>query len=456
MKQRRDSSSLITAIFFISLLAGAIFIYKSSMFERDVPEVKMNNMGYWNLKDPLHVNISDASGIIEYSVTLTIDDKDYPIANEKLMSVQKSVALDIKPPRDLFRLRTDKAKVTITARDTSKWNFFHGNVVNQVVNFVIDSKKPVVMDLANSYAIEKGGSALVIFKAMDEHLKSVKIITNFGKDFYAQPFVKPGYYIALIAWPINQPNFRATVEAEDMAGNKAQDYVKLYLKNREYQVSNLELKDEFLDGKIEELSHDFEETQGVTDRIEKFRLINETVRAHNEELIHKITSKIDQKKMITDFSIKPLHPLENGAPVASYADHRIYSYNGKVVSQAYHMGLDLASVHEASIISQNPGRVVFTKMNGLYGNNPIIDHGLGLYTLYGHCSSISVTDGDEVKPGQVIAKTGTTGYAMGDHLHFGVLVQGIEVRPEEWMDTHWMKLNIEDVIRDGKAIVERQ
>ena len=456
MRQKRDSSSLMTAIFFIALIAGSVFIYKSPMFAREAPEVKINNVGFWNLKDPLHVNISDKSGIVEYAVTLTIDDKDYVIANEKLMKKEDNISLDVKAPSDLFRLRSDKAKLTITARDASKWNFFRGNVVNQVINFVVDTKKPIVMDLTNSYAIEKGGSALVIFKATDEHLKSVKISTNFGKDFYAQPFMKQGYYIALIAWPVNQANFRATIVAEDMAGNKAEDYVRLYLVDRQYKVSNLELKDAFLDGKIEELSHDFQETAGVTDRIEKFRLINETVRAHNEALIHKITSQVDQKKMITDFDIKPLHPLENGAPVAQFADHRIYSYNGKVVSQAYHMGLDLASVHEASIISQNPGRVVFAKMNGLYGNNPIIDHGLGLYTLYGHCSSLNVAEGDEVKPGEVIGKTGMTGYAMGDHLHFGVLVQGIEVRPEEWMDTHWMKLNIEDIIKDGKTIIERQ
>lgn len=456
MKQRRDSSSLITTIFFISLIAGAIFIYSSSMFERNAPEVKLSNIGYWNLKDPLHVGISDESGLVEYSATLNVDGQDYVIANEKLMKPEHSVSLDINPPKQLYRLKSDKAKLTITARDASKWGFFHGNQVNQEINFVIDNKRPIVMDLTNSYSIEKGGSALVIFKANDEHLKSVKIHTNFGKDFYAQPFEKQGYYIALIAWPIDQPNFRATIVAEDMAGNKAEDYVRLYLVDRQYKISNLEVKDAFLDGKIAELSSEFQETAGVPDKIERFKLINETVRAKNEALIHKITSKVDQKKMITNFSIQPMYPLTNGAPVASYADHRIYSYNGKVVSEAYHMGLDLASTHMGEIKVQNPGHVVFSEFNGLYGNNPIIDHGLGLYTLYGHCSSVDVKAGDEVKPGQIIAKTGLTGYAMGDHLHFGVLVQGIEVRPEEWMDTHWMKINVEDVIKDGKTIIQRQ
>ncbi len=456
MKRRKDSSSLVTTLFFGALAVGAVFVYLSPMFERDMPEVKINNTGYWNLKDPLHVEVKDASGLVEYSATLNVDGQDYVIANEKLMQPQKNVALEIAPPKQLYRLKSDKAKLTITARDTSKWGFFQGNKVVQEINFVIDNKKPVVMDLTNSYAIQRGGSALVIFKAHDEHIKNVKIKTNFGKDFYAQPFEKKGYYIALIAWPIDQPNFRATIVAQDMAGNKAEDYVRLYLLDKQYKVSNIEVKDAFLDGKIAELSNEFEETAGVTDRIERFKLINETVRAKNEALIHKITSKVDQKKMVTNFSIQPMYPLTNGAPVASYADHRIYSYNGKTVSEAYHMGLDLASVHMGEIKVQNPGRVVFAQPNGLYGNNPIINHGLGLYTLYGHCSSVTVQEGDEVKAGQVIAKTGMTGYAMGDHLHFGVLVQGVEVRPEEWMDTHWMKINVEDVINDGRTIIQRQ
>jgi len=86
---------------------------------------------------------------------------------------------------------------------------------------------------------------------------------------------------------------------------------------------------------------------------------------------------------------------------------------------------------------------------------PIIHHGLGLYTLYGHCSSLNVANGDSIRAKAQIANTGKSGYAMGDHLHFGVLIQGIEVRPAEWMDTQWMKLNISNVIKDAKEIIDR-
>ncbi|MBD3840162.1 MAG: M23 family metallopeptidase, partial [Epsilonproteobacteria bacterium] len=91
--------------------------------------------------------------------------------------------------------------------------------------------------------------------------------------------------------------------------------------------------------------------------------------------------------------------------------------------------------------------------NGIYGNMPMIDHGLGLYTLYGHCSSIAVKNGDIVKKGDIIAKSGMTGLALGDHLHFGVLVQGVEVRPEEWMDQHWLNDNVYKVFTQADGVI---
>lgn len=455
MRQRRDSSSLIILVFFIAVIGGAIFIFNSSMFERNAPIVKLDNTGYWNLKEPLHLTIDDESGVISYNVTLKVDDKSFVIADERFISKENNISLDIKAPKELYRIKTDKAKIIVTAKDTSKWDFFNGNTAVKEFDFIVDSKRPLLTSLANSYSIDKGGSAVVIFKASDENLKSIKIATSFGKDFAAEPFYKEGYYISLIAWPPQETNFRATIVVEDLAGNVAEEYVRLYLKDRQYKVSHIALQDKFLDGKIAELSSEFEEADGVSDKLERFKIINEKVRAKNEALIHKITSKVSQE-MVRDFHIRPLYPLENGAPVASFADHRIYSYNGKVISDGYHMGLDLASVHMGSITTQNPGTVVFAEYNGLYGNNLIIDHGLGLYTLYGHCSSFTVSEGERVKVGQEIAKTGQTGYAMGDHLHFGVLVQGVEVRPEEWMDKHWMKVNVDDVIAAAKKTIDRQ
>ncbi len=160
--------------------------------------------------------------------------------------------------------------------------------------------------------------------------------------------------------------------------------------------------------------------------------------------------------MIDKWEIKRFYPLKNGKRVASFGDHRYYYYKDKnhIVSESYHVGYDLASTKMADIVSSNAGKVVFADENGIYGNMPLIDHGLGLYTLYGHCSQLMVKEGDEVEAGQVIAKTGMTGLALGDHLHFGILVQGVEVRPVEWFDRKWIKKFISNVFKEADAIID--
>ena len=92
----------------------------------------------------------------------------------------------------------------------------------------------------------------------------------------------------------------------------------------------------------------------------------------------------------------------------------------------------------------NNGRVIFVGDLGIYGNLIVIDHGLGLMTLYAHLSEFAVKVGDVVKKGDIIARTGSSGLAFGDHLHFGVLVGGVEVTPLEWLDPKWIKDNVTD------------
>ena len=452
---RNKSSSLGLLLIFGFIIATVVYVFNSSSFEKDVPIIKINNGGYWNLRDPLEITIDDASGVKSYKVKLKTGSDNVDFKHEQFVTPNKHVSVEIKQLSNALKMQDNKVVIVVEALDASKWNFFNGNSAAAEFMITVDKKKPLVNIVANSYMIAKGGSALVVFKATDENMKDLYIEVN-DKKFLAQPFYKEGYYAALIAWSILNQDFRANIIAKDYAGNITQVNVPLYLKPKSYMVSNIKLEDRFLKGKIAELATEFDETQGVEDSIEQFKIINEKIRAKNEALIHKITSVVPQERMI-DFKMVPMYPLKNGQVVAHYGDYRKYSYNGKDVSESYHMGLDLASNAMSPIIPQNSGQVVFADYNGLYGNMPIIHHGLGLYTLYGHCSSLNVSSGTSVdgNSNTVIANTGKTGYAMGDHLHFGVLVQGIEVRPEEWMDKEWIKLNVTQVIDSSKALIDK-
>jgi len=83
--------------------------------------------------------------------------------------------------------------------------------------------------------------------------------------------------------------------------------------------------------------------------------------------------------------------------------------------------------------------VVFAEDLGIYGRCVIIDHGMGVQSLYGHLSSIAVKAGQMVEKEQEIGKSGMTGLAGGDHLHFTMLVNGNMVNPVEWWDAHWIQ-----------------
>ncbi|MDO9056315.1 MAG: M23 family metallopeptidase [Sulfuricurvum sp.] len=456
MRRGRNGSGIVGWIIVVLVLSAVGFMGFSPLFERDEPKVTLSQDGYWNFRDPIHVNVEDASGLKSFKVTIATPHEEWVVAEENMKSSEIKKVFDILPPKGVRRVEATSIVLKIEATDNSLWGLFMGNTYKEEITLVIDQRRPVLAIIANSYKIQKGGSAIVIFKAEDPHMQSLKIETSFGKTFVAQPFMKEGYYASLVAWPVQEQTFSATVIARDRAGNETKSAIPLRLKDHVYRVSNIELSDAFLDGKIAELANEYEQTAGVDDRLEQFRIINEKVRADNEKIIHGITSKVS-KNMILDFTPEPFYPLVNGQKVADFGDHRIYSYKGKEnVSQAYHMGLDLASVAMGSITSSNGGKVVFSQPNGIYGNLPIIDHGFGLYTLYGHCSEVHVQEGDVAALGQAIAKTGLSGYAMGDHLHFGILVQGIEVRPEEWMDTKWIYDNITSVIESAKLIINQR
>ncbi len=442
------------SVAFLAIIGGVVYLYNSAVFEREKPTITIDNSGFWNLRAPLAVKIDDASGLISYKVTLQSGNEQFVLAEEQFSAPQSTQTLELTTPKRAYALKNKEVTITVEARDASKWNFFAGNTASKTTTLQVDKKRPYLSTIASSYRIIKGGSAVVIFKAEDENMESFYVETNFGKRFIAQPFYKEGYYVTLIAWPVTEETFRATIIAKDSAGNVAKSSVPVIPYNKKYKISNISLSDNFLNGKVSELAYAYGAEDGA-DLIERFKFVNEEMRKRNEELIHTLTSKVSDT-MVNNFPIKKMYPLKNGEVVAQFGDHRVYSYQGSQVSEAYHLGLDLASNAMSPILSQNPAVVTFAEENGIYGNMPVLYHGLGLYTIYGHCSAMMVKEGDSLRSNETVGKTGRSGYAMGDHLHFGVLVQGIEVRPQEWMDQDWIRKSITDPMREARKLINQR
>ena len=444
-------------IVLLALLGVAGYFYTSPEFEQEAPQIHIDNVVFWNRKEPLRIKISDNRGLKSYQFILS-DGSNSEIVDQQLFENQeKEKEIFLKYPRkSTLNSKARKLKLQITVNDNSQWNFLSGNESQKVVTIEVDYKRPSITILANSYSITQGGSALVVFEAKDRNLAEVYIKSG-KKHFKVQPYKEDGFYAGLIAWEFNKKEFSAKIVAKDDAGNQRVTDIPFYVKNRRYKVSWIRARDKFIDGKITDLAENSDEYHNIDDRFERLKAINETMRLKNEELIHSLSEHVSSETL-DSWKMKRFYPLRNAKKVASYGDERHYYYKKKnhEISHSYHVGYDLASTQRASIKSSNTGVVVYADANGIYGNMPMIDHGLGLYTLYGHCSSLLVDVGDEVKAGQVIAKTGKSGLALGDHLHFGILVQGIEVRPIEWFDAGWIRKNIDNIFKRADTMIKSE
>lgn len=120
-------------------------------------------------------------------------------------------------------------------------------------------------------------------------------------------------------------------------------------------------------------------------------------------------------------------PLPGSTYITSRFGMRIHPITGETKS---HNGIDVSAASGTTIVAADGGTVTMAAWNGGYGNCVMIDHGNGYITLYGHMSSLAVSQGQSVSQGQCIAYVGSTGLSTGPHLHFEVYQGGGRIDPE--------------------------
>ena len=450
-RRRRRSGWLIGLVMLLLIVAAAAWALTRFLpqFERIPPTIQAPGTTDWSPDLPVRVRLSDNRALAGYTVVATNGQENIPVASNRFVIPVREINLTLALPKTLEpRLRKGGWQLLIQAEDTSLWNRILDNRAVEVVRIVPDTTPPVLELLAKSPTMARGGSALVVFKADDPNLKAVYIEAG-GERFLPNIYRHKPYYATLIAWPFRRKRLNAVIVAVDRAGNTSRTKITFPVVNKPYRVSKIRATDRFINGRITEVANSDPEFAGIADPLERFRAVNETMRLKNEALIHRLAKAARTTGPITRWKMRAFYPLKSAKRVADFGDERHYYYGDpkNEISLSYHLGYDLASVRHAPIIASNPGKVIYAAPNGIYGNMPMIDHGFGLTTLYGHCSRILVHEGDRVEAGQMIARTGKTGLALGDHLHFGILVQGIEVWPMDWMKGNWIRKNIDAVFR---------
>lgn len=438
----------------MSIVTGVLaFLFLSPTFERVAPKVLVEKEIYWNLQKPIRVEISDNSEIKSYEVTFDDGQKQSKLETKVVKNENGTILLDILPPIFDESGKPKDGSLRIDVYDSSKWNFFSGNQTVTNSKVVIDKRSPVVNVVSNSYLLRQGGSGVIVAEISDDNIKDYYVSFNDEELFELFPFTKKNFYISIITWPIDIKEFKkVNIVAIDKAGNKTITKVPFYIKPFKEKVDQIKITDDFVNNVSKHVleNSDMSIPEGTADIFVK---VNKDVREKNVKTIREIVKKNLEASGRIPFDVKTFVRMTNAATFAQFGERRHYTYNDQKIDEAWHLGMDWASSKRADIIVTNPGKVIFKGYLGIYGDTAIVDHGLGLSTLYAHTSNIDVEVNDEIKTGQKIGNTGSTGAVFGDHLHFGVLVQGIEVNPNEWLDYEWIKVNLTKTIQDALKII---
>jgi murein DD-endopeptidase MepM/ murein hydrolase activator NlpD len=302
-------------------------------------------------------------------------------------------------------------------------------------------ERPRVAALSMFHYINLGGSEFVVYRATPEDVQSGVRVGD--KEYPGFPASgagitgDPSLRVAFFALLYDQPtNANIQVFARDPAGNQTVAPLDYRVFPKTFRSSRIEIDDRFLERVVPAITENTPDEQIPTDSaLSGFLKINGDLRRKNNQYIRDLAKKTSPEMLFKDV----FQQLGGSQVEAGFADARTYVYQGKEVDRQVHLGFDLAVTANVPISASQRGVVVHADYLGIYGNCVIIDHGLGVQSLYAHLSSIEVKPGATVEKGQQLGRSGMTGLAGGDHLHFTMLVGGEQVTPVDWWSAQWMQ-----------------
>ncbi len=346
--------------------------------------------------------------------------------------------------RALPDLQAGQARVVVTAarKTLFGWRTKEASATRE---FAARFTPPRIAALSTHHYINLGGSEMVVYSVSPADVQSgVQVGDVFYPGFPASgaglanagPETKVAFFALLYDQDLSTP---IRLVARDDAGNEAHASFDYKVFPKKFSKGRIELGDAFLQRVVPEIlehSPELKLTVGPGESyLPAFLKVNNDLRRINAEKIVGLSKQTAPQILWSG----PFLPLGNAQVESKFADYRTYFYQGKEVDRQVHLGFDLAVTQKIPVLAGNDGKVIYADYLGIYGNCIVIDHGMGVQSLYGHLSTIEVKPGDIVKKDQRIARSGMTGLAGGDHLHFSIQVQGHPVSPVEWWDPHWIQ-----------------
>ncbi|GBE03484.1 murein DD-endopeptidase MepM [bacterium BMS3Abin09] len=431
------------------IIAIAYVVYKLFF----IPDPVVSGIEAFELLPADKTVIFKGENVNSLDISIFQDGKLVNLLQDKPEVSEKTYNLQVKPKE--LMLHDGSAVIIINAK---------AGVLKEVkyeFKTLIDTDPPAIEIIKAPHYIYQGSGGFALLRARGadavyikqgnkkfrafEYLPETDLYSDSFQEFGAAPetaqkgYKKNAVKIYTVFFPaaydITDKNIFYAVAA-DKAGNQKIKALRIKTRTKKYTTSSIQIDDSFIRTVVSPLLNE----TSISDVEGAFRKINEGWREKDNKKILEITQDTSHEILWEGRFLQ----MRNSKVMATYGDRRTYIYNDKEISKSIHLGYDLASFANAPVEAANSGIVKFAGDLGIYGNAIIIDHGQGLMSLYGHLSMLMVDKGQTVAKGDIIAKTGSSGFAGGDHLHFGILIHGYAVSPLYWWDRNWVKINIFD------------
>lgn len=393
-------------LFTIALILAAFFIGKSVYYYATysaAPVITMTGLEQeGSYKQNLRCAIVANNGYKISRIRAILDNKEIDLGGTEKVGAKKfEIGLNI----DTSHMLNGKHTLEIEAIDSS----YHQNQSRTSWTFYVDNRPLRATFIDTLYKVEQGKTLHFKIQA-NKRLKSVEV--NFlAQTYQATPVndLDPIYecFIPITCDETPQEGV-ATATIEDL------------VKNTMTSTTHFQI-----------IAFAFKKQKGFTVSQEKLNEESEVSSAHKvlEEALAKWVAESPKKKMWHGPFDTPIEVQRIATP---FGEIRVTPERGRHL----HKGVDLINRPRCPVWAAQTGKIIIKDRFFLTGNTVVIDHGLGVFTLYGHLEEYAdIQVGDIIKKGSPVGKLGMTGYATGYHLHWEVRINNIAVDPLEWTET---------------------
>ena len=417
------------------VLALAVVVFLVFLFARSAsPFVEVQStLATVGQSAPVTVHVRAAHGLRRADAYVEQNGTRYPVWNlsQPTKSADNAWTFNVGTAT-VPQLKDGKANLIVSAAS----NDFRRKEATVSREFTVLTHPPLVSVDSDQHYLYLGMADLATMNVSGSYTEAGVRVGDQTYRAWPMPDGKPGFF-SLFAYAWNTPAGTVPVAYASYGGpNPVTSPILFQMPKKEqphYSARDLQIDDRFIQKVVGEL-----DPNGSGDPVERFVRINNDMRKANNKTLSDLRLKTADRFLWT----QPFLRQANAQTEAHFADLRSYIYHGKKIDQQVHLGYDLAVTKNVGVQASNDGRVIYAAPLGIYGNCIVVDHGYGLQTIYGHLSQINVHEGDMVRRGEVMGLSGMTGMAGGDHIHFSMQLDGVQIDPKEWWDPHWIKDHI--------------